>query len=86
MKGEINEETWNAVKEAQEEYWRIMVDPEMSAIAELREKSIMDRKFAMSHARKEEKIEIAKKMKQINMSIEEIEEATGLTKDEIEKL
>ena len=84
MKGEINEETWNAVKEEQEEYWRIMADPEMSAIAELREKSIMDRKFAMSHARKEEKI--AKKMKKINMSIEEIEEVTGLTKDEIEKL
>ena len=94
MKGEISEETWNAVKEVQEEYWRIMADPEMSAIAELREKSIMDRKFAMAHARKvgiekgekNKTIEIAKKMKQINMSIEEIEEVTGLSKEEIEKM
>ena len=98
MKGEINEETWNAVKEAQEEYWRIMADPEMSAIADLREKSIMDRKFAMAHAKKvgrdegikegEEKgkKEVAKKLKQKNMKIEEIIEITGLTKQEIEKL
>ena len=94
MKGEISEETWNAVKEVQEEYWRIMADPEMSAIAELREKSIMDRKFAMAHARKvgiekgekNKTIEIAKKMKQINMSIDQIEEVTGLSKEEIEKM
>ena len=94
MKGEINEETWNAVKEAQEEYWRIMADPEMSAIAELREKSIMDRKFAMTYAKKEGitegkkevKLEIAKKLKKMNMTINDIEKITGLTKEEIEKL
>ena len=90
MKGEINEETWNAVKEAQEEYWRIMEDPEMSAIAELREKSIMDRKFAMAHAKKEgetnKAIEIARKMKEEKINIETIIRTTGLTKEEIEKI
>ena len=86
MKGEINEETWNAVKEAQEEYWRIMADPEMSAIAELREKSIMDRRFARTHARKEGKIEIAKRMKNKGIDIDVISEMTELSKEEIEKL
>lgn len=98
MKEEISEETWNAVMEVQEQYWKIMSDPETRAIADLREKSIMDRKFLIAHAEKEgreegkkegkreEKKEIAKKMKNKGVDIEMIIEMTELTKEEIESL
>ena len=86
MKGEISEETWNAVAEVQEQYWKIMLNPETRAIADLREKQIMDRKFLIAHAEKESIKEIAKKLKDMKMKIEDIEKVTGLTKEEIEKL
>ena len=40
----------------------------------------------MAQGQKEEKKKIAKNLLKINMSIEQIEEVTGLTKEEIEKL
>ena len=98
MKKEVSKETWNAVAEVQEQYWKIMSDPETRAIADLREKSIMDRKFLIAHAEKEgrekgielgkknKSIEIARKLKQKNIDIEEIIEITGLSKLEIERL
>ncbi len=67
-------------------------------LAELREKYIMDQK-AISDAgfdkgikqgkeegRKDKAFEIAKKLKEMKMSIEDIEKVTGLTREEIEKL
>lgn len=90
MKKKISEETWKAVAEVQEQYWKIMSDPETRAIADLREKRIMDRKFLIAHAEKQasdkSKKEIAKKMKEEGMSIELIEKMTGLDKEEIEQL
>ena len=98
MKKEVSKETWNAVAEVQEQYWKIMSDPETRAIADLREKAIMDRKFLIAHAEKEgrekgieqgeknKSIEIAKKLKQKNIDIKEIIEITGLTKLEVERL
>ena len=86
MKEKVSEETWNAVAEVQEQYWRIMEDLEMSAIADLREKAIMDRKFLIAHAEKEERKEIARKLKEEKVDIDIIEKTTGLTKKEIEEL
>lgn len=79
-----------------------MSDPETRAIADLREKRIMDRKFLIAHAekegreegkiegkiegKKEKSIEIAKRLKEMHMSVEDIQKATDLTKEEIEKL
>ena len=43
-------------------------------------------KKGFADGKKEEKIEIAKKMKQKNIPIDEIAELTGLSKEEIENL
>ena len=55
MEYEVNEETLNAVREAQEQYWRIMENPVTQRIAELREKAIRDEVSNINHARKEGK-------------------------------
>lgn len=65
-------------------------DEELQRLAELREKWELDERSALSSAREdgieEEKLKIAKKLKEMKMSIEDIETATGLTKEEIKKL
>lgn len=48
--------------------------------------AIMDYNTGIRKAKEEEKIEIAKKLLGKNMTIKEIEEITGLTKEEIQKL
>ena len=78
------------IKEAKEELEYLNGDEETRRIAELREKAIRDEPTNLNNARKEgkkeEKIEIAKKLKVMNINVEDIQEATGLTKEEIEKL
>ncbi len=90
------------IKEAIEALEEISADKEKVRIAELREKYIADRESELATAEEkgikqgieqgkkqgniEKGIEIAKKLKLKNMSIEEISEITGLTKEEIEKL
>ena len=86
------------IKEAIEVLEDISSDEAKIRIAELREKYIMDReseletaeekgiKHGIQEGSKKEKIEIAKKLKDKKMSIEEIAELTGLTKTEIEEL
>ena len=44
------------------------------------------RREGIKQGEENKRIEIAKKLKQMKMTIEDIEEATGLTKEEIEKL
>ena len=65
-------------------------DEKLQRLAELREKWDLDERSALRSAREngieERTIEIAKKLKQMKMKIEDIEEATGLNKEEIEKL
>ena len=70
----------------------------MQRIAELRQKAIWDERAGREYERKEgikegraegkkeKSIEIAKKMKEKTLYIKLIEELTGLTKSEIEKL
>ena len=78
------------VKKAEEELEYLSGDEAERRIAYLRETAEIDRKFAMTAARDqgriEEKIEVAKKMLAENMDINLIIKITGLTKDEIEKL
>lgn len=65
-------------------------DEKLQRLAELREKWELDERSALSSAREdgieEEKFKIAKRMKEKGMTIEEIEELTELTKQEIEEL
>ena len=91
-----------AIRKAKEVLEEISKDKRERYLAELREKYILDQKAiedagydkglrdglsrGISQGQKEEKKKIAKNLLQLNMSIEQIEEATGLTKEEIEKL
>lgn len=78
------------VKKAEEELEYLSGDEAERRIAYLRETAEIDRKFAMTAARDQEraegKIDVAKKMLEKNMDISLIIEVTGLTKEEIEKL
>ena len=76
------------VKKAKEELEYLSGDEAERRIAYLRETAEIDRKFAMTAARDqgriEEKIEVAKKMLAENMDINLIIKITGLTKEEIQ--
>lgn len=88
----------NEIKEAMNELEKISKDKELRRVAELREKAIRDEKNGLRHAR-EEGIEqgieqgiergieqVAKKMLELNMPIQDIINATGLTEKQILEL
>ena len=83
-----------AIKKAKEVLEEISQDKRERYLAELREKYILDQKAiedagydkGLIDGIDQEKKKIAKNFLKMNMSIEQIEEATGLTKEEIEKL
>ena len=78
------------VKKAQQVLEEISQDERERYLAELREKYIMDQKATEDAGYykgiKEGTISVAKKLLQQKISIEVIGKATGLTKEEIEKL
>ena len=82
------------IKKAKKILEEISQDKRERRLTELREKYIMDQKAIHNHGYdkgievgiKQGKIETAKKMRVKKMTIEEIVELTGLTKEEIEKL
>ena len=90
------------IKKAKEVLEEISQDKRERYLAELREKYILDQKAiedagydkglregmtqGIAQGKKEEKKKIAKNLLKINMTIEQIEKATGLTKEEIERL
>ena len=78
------------IKEAIETLEDISSDEAKERIAELRQKYIMDKKSELRTAKeigkKEKAKEIAKRMKEKNMPIEDIIEITGLTQEKIETL
>ena len=91
--GNISEEGVNIamkeneeIRKAKEELEYLTGDEEARRLAELREKAIRDEMTNINYAKREEKKEIAKKLKQKDMNIEEIAEITGLSKLEIERL
>lgn len=82
------------IKKAQEELDYLTGDEEERRLAELREKAIRDEISGLNGARREGKkegeynkqLEIAKNLKQMGTTINDIVKATGLTLEEIEKL
>lgn len=86
---EIMEEN-KEIKKAMNELEELSEDYELRRIAELKEKAIRDENYIKvrftEDGKKEGKKEIAKNMKNKNLSIELIIELTGLSKEEIEEL
>ena len=93
------EEKNDKLKKARIEMNYLTGDAEVRRLAELREKWEMDRISAINHAtrkgeerrrkkaeRKDGRKEIAKKLLEMGMTIEQIIDATQLSKEEIEKL
>ena len=90
------------IKEAMEDLERLSKIKKLRRIAELKEKAIRDEENGLRHAKEEginiglekgraigeksKQIEIARKLLERNISLEEIQEITSLTKEEIEKI
>ena len=86
------------IEEAMNELEKISKDKELRRVAELREKAIRDEKNGLRHAREDGRIEgikegidqgieqVAKKMVELNMPIQDIINATGLTEKRILEL
>lgn len=73
------------LKEARKEMNYLTGNEEVRRLVELREKWKFDQMMDIRYAKKEGKIEIARKMLKKNKSIEEIIEITELTKEELGK-
>ena len=90
----VAEEKNDKLKKARIEMNYLTGEAETRRLAELREKWEMDRVSAINHAarkgkeegKKDEKIEIARKMLKEKVPVEMIEKFTELSKEEIEKL
>ena len=86
----VAEEKNEKLKKARIEMNYLTGEAETRRLAELREKWEMDRVSAINHAtrkgKKENSMEIAKKLFKLNMPLEQIIEITELTKEEIENL
>ena len=82
------------IREAREKLEEMSNDVIMQRLAEYRESAIIEENEARNTAlhkgiaqgRKSEKIEIAKKLKEMGMDIDSIIKATDLSKEEVEKL
>ena len=83
---EMAEKKNEKIKSALDDMEYLTGDEELQRLAELRESSVIDRGLAMSYARKQEKIETARKLLKKNVSIDIILEVTGLTKEELERI
>ena len=93
-KEKVMNEKNKSVEKAKKILEEISSDERERYLAELRQKYIMDQKAVadagydkgVEQGIKKEKLEIAKKLKEMNMSLSDIEKATGLTVEEIESL
>lgn len=82
------------LKEAKRKLEKMSENERMQRIAELRDKAIRDEKALYSaglekgfeKGREKEQIEIVKKLAKRKMTVEDIEEITGLTKDDIKEI
>ena len=83
---EENKEIEKAMNELEE----MSEDEELRRLAELKEKAIKDEKSAKyrwtEEGKKQEKLEIAKKLLELNIPIQNIIKATGLLEEQILKL
>ena len=86
--------TEKQIQEAEEQYKKITSDEKMMAIIEVRERARREmlqdnydaKQEGIEHGKAEEKLSIAKKLKQTGMDIKQISEITGLAEEEIEKI
>ena len=87
---EMAEEKNKTIKSALEDMEYLTGDAEIKRLAELRESSRIDKWFAMNYGRKQgenkAKIETAKKLLEMNIAMDIIIKATGLTQEELEKI
>ena len=83
-------EATEGIKKAKEVLVGISQDEYERNLAESREKYRLEiassESYGFDRGKEEEKLAIAKKMKEINMPIEQISEVTGLSIEEIDKL
>lgn len=86
----VAEEKNDKLKKARIEMNYLTGDAEVRRLAELREKWEMDRVSAINYATrkgaKDKSIEIAKKLLKMGMTIEQVIDATQLSKEEIDKI
>lgn len=84
-----NEEN-TPLKQAERELAYLSGDPDFKRLVEARAGFIRDQNtekaIAMKKGEEKSKVEIAKKLKNMNMNVEFIIEATGLSKKEVENL
>ena len=87
---EMAEEKNKTIKSALDDMEYLTGDAEIKRLAELRESSRIDKWFAMNYGRKQgenkAKIETAKKLLEMNIAMDIIIKATGLTQEELEKI
>lgn len=74
------------IKEAEVEISYFTASEEAQYLADMRDLWESDRASEIEYAKKEEKVEIAKKLLKRKMEVEEISKITELSKEEIEKL
>ena len=74
------------IKEAKENYNVLTGDDELKRLEEVRMFAYMEEQAALSTAKKEEKLKIAKKLLAKGLDIEEISKITELTVEEIQQL
>lgn len=78
------------VKKAMENYEVLTGDAEVKRLAEIRLMSKLEEKSALlterEEGKKEEKLEIAKKLLQEKIPIEKISKVTGLSEEEIKRI
>ena len=74
------------LKQAMEELAYLSSDPDFKRLVEAREGFLKDQEAFLEKGKKEQAQEIAKKLLKTKLSIEEIIEITGLSKEELRKL
>jgi type VI protein secretion system component VasF len=72
-----------AIEEAIRAYHQIIADPEFRKMERLREKARQDEEAALRHARDEERLRIARKMKEMGYSDDQIQTITSLPAESI---
>ena len=84
------EETKRAIEKAQENLEKLSQDEHERYLAELREKHVRDQKsierYGYERGKKDERLEIAKKLLGKGYSVEQIMEITDLNEDEIKEI
>ena len=83
---EVSDMENEEIKDAKKEFEKIQADEQERELARLREKYVLEMNDAENRGIRKESKRVATKLKQLNIPLETIIEATGLTKEEIEKL